>query len=154
MKKRISLGTVISLMALTAAATFVITLSMSRKAFNEKVTEVDRLAEKYDRLDELDATVRDHFYREVPDEDVQDGILAGYIAGLGDRYSVYRSAREMTDYEDTNAGVYTGIGITIGPNSNGDIEIMNVTEGGSAEQAGIKAGDLLIEVEGISVKEN
>ena len=154
MKKRITLGTVISLMTLTAAATFVITLSMSRKAFNGKVTEVDRLAEKYSRLNELDAAVRENFYREVPEDDVMDGILAGYVEGLGDRYSVYRSARELNDYEDINAGVYTGIGISIAQNENGDIEIMEVSEGGSAEQAGIKPGDLLIEVEGISVKEN
>lgn len=152
MKKRFSFGTVLSLMTLTAAVTFVITLSMSRKAFNEKVTEVDRLAEKYDRLDELDAVVRGNFYRDVPEEDVLDGILAGYVAGLGDRYSAYRSARELTAYEDSNAGIYTGIGITITPNADGDIEIVDVTEGGSAEKAGIKPGDLLIEVEGISVK--
>ncbi|MBP0967039.1 MAG: PDZ domain-containing protein [Oscillospiraceae bacterium] len=154
MKRRISPGTVLSLMALTAAATFVITLSMSRKAFNEKVTEVDRLADKYDRLDELDAVVRENFYREVPEEDVLDGILAGYVVGLGDRYSVYRSARELNDYEDTTAGVYTGIGITVMKNENGDVEIVDLSAGGSAEQAGIKKGDLLIEVEGISAKEN
>lgn len=154
MKKQISPGTVLSLMALTAAATFVITLSMSRKAFNEKVTEVDRLADKYDRLDELDAAVRENFYREVPEEDVLDGILAGYVAGLGDRYSVYRSARELNDYEDTTAGVYTGIGITVMKNESGDVEIVDLAAGGSAEQAGIKKGDLLIEVDGISAKEN
>ena len=154
MKRRISPGTVLSLMALTAAATFVITLSMSRKAFNEKVTEVDRLADKYDRLDELDSVVRENFYREVPEEDVLDGILAGYVVGLGDRYSVYRSARELNDYEDTTAGVYTGIGITVMKNENGDVEIVDLSAGGSAEQAGIKKGDLLIEVEGISAKEN
>ena len=132
MKKQISPGTVLSLMALTAAATFTVTLSMSRKAFNEKVTEVDRLADKYDRLDELDAVVRDNFYREVPEEDVLDGILAGYVAGLGDRYSVYRSARELTDYEDTTAGVYTGIGITVTKNAGGDVEIVDIAPGGSA----------------------
>ena len=154
MKKQISPGTVLSLMALTAAATFTITLSMSRKAFNEKVTEVDRLADKYDRLDELDAVVRENFYREVPEEDVLDGILAGYVDGLGDRYSVYRSARELTDYEDTTAGVYTGIGITVTKNDDGDVEIVDLAPGGSAEQAGIRKGDLLIEVEGISVREN
>lgn len=154
MKKQISPGTVLSLMALTAAATFTITLSMSRKAFNEKVTEVDRLADKYDRLDELDAVVRENYYREVPEEDVLDGILTGYVAGLGDRYSVYRSARELTDYEDTTAGVYTGIGITVTKNDDGDVEIVDLAPGGSAEQAGIRKGDLLIEVEGISVREN
>ena len=67
---KISLGTVLSLMTLTAAATFVITLSASRNAFNSKITEIDRLADKYQRLDELDAKVRDLFYKDVPEDDV------------------------------------------------------------------------------------
>lgn len=153
-KKRFTIGTTVSLMALTAAVTFVITLSMSRKAFNDKITEVDRLADKYSHLAELDAKVRENFYTDVPDDNVLDGMLAGYVAGLGDRYSVYRSNREMTEYGDTNAGVYTGIGISVQQNQDGDVVIVSVSEGGSAEQAGIQTGDLLIEVEGISVKEN
>lgn len=154
MSKKISLGTVCSLMALTAAATFVITLSLSRKQFNEQVTEIDRLSEKYGRLDELDQKVRTEFYKDVPEEDVLDGLLAGYVSGLGDRYSAYRPAEALTDYQDNNAGVYIGIGISILRNDEGYGEIVGVNEGGSAEKAGIEAGDLLIEVEGISVKES
>ncbi|MBQ6039689.1 MAG: PDZ domain-containing protein [Oscillospiraceae bacterium] len=154
MRKRFSPGTVLSMMALTAAVTFVITLSVSRRTFNRKITEVDRMAENYTRLNELDAKVREHFYREVPEEDVTDGLLDGYVRGLGDRYSTYRSARELSDYEESNAGVYTGIGISVQQDESGDVVIMDVTEGGSAAEAGITAGDLLIEVEGISVREN
>lgn len=154
MSKKVRLGTVCSLMALTAAATFAITLSLSRKQFNEQVTEIDRLSEKYGRLDELDAKVRAEFYKEVPEEDVLDGLLAGYVNGLGDRYSSYRSAEALTDYQDNNAGVYVGIGISILRNEDGYATIVSVNEGGSAEKAGIEAGDLLIEVEGISVKES
>ena len=153
-KKKISLGTVVSLMALTAAATFVITLSMSRKQFNQTVTEVDRLAEKYQRLDELDAKVREAFYQDVPEEDVLDGMLSGYVAGLGDKYSVYRSDRELSAYEDNNAGVYTGIGISVRPDEEGNVIIVGVTEGGSAEKAGIAEEDILLEVEGVSAKES
>lgn len=151
---RISLGTVISLMTLTAAATFVITLSAGEKAFNKKITEIDRLADKYERLDELDAKVRETFYKDVPENDVMEGMLEGYVAGLGDRYSVYRSNEELTAYHDTTSGVYTGIGISISQNADGYAEIVDVTENGPAEKKGIEVGDLLLEVEGVSLKAN
>ena len=149
---KISLGTVITLVTLTAAATFVITLSASEKAFNRKITEIDRLAEKYERLDELDAKVRDVFYKEVPEDDVLEGMLEGYVSGLGDRYSVYRSNEALTAYHDNNSGIYTGIGISIRKTEDGFAEIANVTENGPAEKKGIEVGDILLEVEGISLK--
>ena len=150
--KKISVGTVVSLMTLTAAATFVITLSASEKAFNKRITEIDRLADKYQRLDELDAKVRETFYKDVPESDVLEGMLEGYVSGLGDRYSVYRSNEELTAYQDNNSGVYTGIGISIKKTDEGFAEIVDVTPDGPAEKKGIEVGDLLLEVEGISLK--
>ena len=143
MEKKIGFGAALSLMALTSAVTFVLTLSVSRTVFNSKVSEIDRLAEKYARLDELDAVVRREFYQEVPEEDVLDGMLMGYVYGLGDRYSTYRSDREYEEYQDNNAGVYVGIGITVQVPESGDAQIVDVSEGGSAEKAGIEAGDWL-----------
>lgn len=150
--KKIRVGTAVSLMALTAAVTFVTTFSFSSKLFNQKVRQIDEIAEKYERLDELDSKVREMFYKEIPEEDVTNGILAGYVAGLGDRYSTYRPADALNDYQDHNAGVYTGIGISVIRNEEGYADIVAVSEGGTAEKAGIEAGDVLLEVEGISLK--
>lgn len=149
---KISLGTVLSLMTLTAAATFVITLSASEKAFNQKITEIDRLADKYERLDELDAKVREAYYQDVPEDGVLEGMLEGYVNGLGDRYSIYRSNDELTAYHDNTSGVYTGVGITIQQTEDGYAEIVDVAENGPAEKKGIETGDMLIEVEGVSLK--
>lgn len=149
---KISLGTVLSLMTLTAAATFVITLSASKNAFNKKITEIDRLADKYERLDELDTKVRDAFYQDVPEDGVLEGMLEGYVSGLGDRYSVYRGDDALTAYHDNNSGVYTGIGISIRKMDDGFAEIVDVTDDGPAEKRGIEVGDILLEVEGISLK--
>ncbi len=150
--RKFSFGTVLSLLTLTAAATFVITLSVSERVFNRKITQVERLAEKYERLDELDAKIRDNFYREVPDDAVLEGMLAGYVSGLGDKYSVYRSNEAFTAYQDNTSGVYTGIGISIRQNEEGFAEIVDVTENSPAEKKGIEIGDILLEVEGISLK--
>ena len=150
MNRKISLSLTISLMALTAAVTFILTLSYSRAQFNSKVREVDRLAEKYQRLEELDRIVEQEYYTEVPQEDVLEGMLAGYVSGLGDRYSAYRSAEEYTDYQESNQGVYTGIGITVKRVPDAPAEITAVTPGGTADSSGIRAGDQLVAVNGVS----
>lgn len=154
MNRKISLSLTICLMALTAAVTFILTLSFSRKKFNETVTEVDRLAEKYQLLDELDAKVQQEYYKEVPEQDVLNGMLEGYVYGLGDKYSAYRSASEYAAFEDNNAGVYIGIGMTVRKTDSGDAEIISVSENGSAEKSGIEPGDILIAVNGTPVRDD
>ena len=151
MNHKISVSFAIALAALASAVTYILTLSFTQSRFNAQVTEVDRLAEKYQRLDELDAMISKEYYTDVPEDAVTEGMLAGYVRGLGDPYSVYRSDTEMSRYEDSNTGVYTGIGITVVKNSAGEAEIAAVTEGGPAEKAGLKPGDTVVEVEGISV---
>ena len=153
MNRKISLSLTICLMALTAAVTFVLTLSFSQKKFNETLSEVDRLSGKYQLLDELDAKVREEYYTDIPEEDVMNGMLMGYVDGLGDKYSTYRSATEYAQYEDSNAGVYTGVGISVHKMDSGEAEIVSVTENGSAEKAGIEAGDILVAVEGTLLKD-
>lgn len=151
MNHKISVSFAIALAALASAVTYILTLSFTQSRFNAQVTEVDRLAEKYQRLDELDAMISKEYYTDVPEEAVTEGMLAGYVRGLGDPYSTYRSDTEMSRYEDSNTGVYTGIGITVVKNSAGEAEIAAVTGGSPAEKAGLKPGDTIVEVEGISV---
>ena len=144
----------ISLMALTAAVTFILTLSFSRKQFNSQITEIERLSDKYERLEELDAVVNREYYTDVPSDSVTNGILSGYISGLGDDYSTYRSASELVAYENNSAGTYAGIGISIFQNENGEPEIAAVTENSGAQSAGLEAGDILLYINGVSVKEH
>lgn len=154
MNKKISLSLAVSIAALTAAVTFILTLSFTRKAFNDKITEVDRLSDKYEKLEELDTKVREEYYTEIPEQGVMDGILEGYVAGLGDPYSVYRAENDFEAYEDSNEGVYTGIGVTVQRGDDDSANIVDVSEGGSADKAGIEPGDSIVEVEGLPVAQD
>ena len=154
MNKKFSLSLTVSLMALTAAVTFILTLSFSQNVFNRKLREVDRLSGKYERLEELDALVEREYYTDLPQDDIMDGILAGYVAGLGDRYSEYRPEKDMAAFEDSNTGVYTGIGVTVQKTEDNEALVVEISEGGAAEKAGIVPGDHIIAVNGILVSEH
>lgn len=86
-----------------------------------------------------------------PDE-VCDAAISGMIASLGDQWSYYMTAEQYESYKQYVKNVYTGIGISIRQSEDGDgLLIMSVTEGGPAEAAGVKAGDVLIGVDGEDV---
>ncbi len=154
MNRKVSLSFTLSLAALVAAITFILTMAASMKIFNQKISEVDRLAEKYQRLEQLDAEVRNYYYTDIDENEIMNGILKGYVNGLGDPYSEYLTPEELSADHTENAGQYVGIGITVTQNENQEIEIIEVFDGGGAQDCGILPGDVILQVEDILASEN
>lgn len=68
-----------------------------------------------------------------------------------DPYTFYISEDEVDDFEVFTTGIYGGIGVDI-LNYNGKVIASGVHEGFSGQRAGIKTGDIFIEVEGQNVE--
>lgn len=80
---------------------------------------------------------------------LEDAAADAYIDALPDGWSYYISAAEYADFENSRANTFVGIGITIQVRQENDgFEIMKVTPGSSAEQAGIQPGDVLVSAAG------
>ena len=109
MNKKISLGLCISLIAIASAVTFILTSFYSLKSFNKKVVDVNEKAQKYNSLQMLDSYVRDHYYGDIDENELNDGILKGYIDGLDDPYSRYLSDDEYMDEKGRFDLTATGI---------------------------------------------
>ena len=86
---------------------------------------------------------------EIKDEDLFDGAIKGYVAGLGDPYTVYYTKEEMKEIMQETNGNYVGIGIymTLNKEKNA-IEVIKPMEDSPAEEAGILQGDLIVKVDG------
>ena len=153
MNKKISLGLAISLIAIASAVTFIMTSFFSLQSFNEKVVDVNEKAKKYNSLQLLDTYIRDNYYGEINEADLNDGILRGYVDGLGDPYSRYLSEEEYIDEQSENAGEVIGLGLTLAEDESGYIRIDNVLENSPAADVGIMAGDAIIRIDGIDVIE-
>jgi carboxyl-terminal processing protease len=69
---------------------------------------------------------------------------------LLDPFSFRMSRREFADMVEESSGEYGGIGITVVPRDT-VLMVMAVYEGGPGYQAGMRAGDLIISVEGAKV---
>ena len=154
MNHKISIGVMISIVAIACTLTFILTSFFSLQSFNSKVQDVKEKAAKYDRLEALDEYVRAKYYtKDIDEEQLMDGILKGYVAGLGDPYSKYLTAEEYAALMTKEAGQSIGIGVAVVADDDGNILIKKVDEGAPAEEAGLEPGDVITAVDGESVKE-
>lgn len=89
---------------------------------------------------------------DLDDKKVSDGLFQGYLDSLGDKYADYYNAEEYTSIMETSNGQYGGIGSYVSQDTKtGDIVFVNPFEGAPADKAGIKPGDIIIEIDGTSV---
>lgn len=107
--------------------------------------------EEYSKLDELENLIDVYFIGEADQDAMEDAAAAAMVDALGDRWSYYMTAQDYVAYEEQMNNAYVGIGITITlTEDDSGFEVIKVNEGGPADEAGMKAGDLIVEIEGHS----
>ena len=115
-------------------------------------TVVDKEFE--DKVNNLTSYI-DTFYLDadkVKKEDLQNGMYKGLMNSIDDKYAQYYTPDEYNDFQETNNGQYGGIGAYVSQNSDtGDIVIVNPFDGAPAKEAGIKPGDIIVDIDGTSV---
>ena len=84
-----------------------------------------------------------------------DGAIEGYINSLGDEYAEYIPADKMKEYTEGIMGNFVGIGIYMVKNTEKDlVQVLSPIRESPAEKVGIKAGDLITKVNGVSYTAN
>lgn len=104
------------------------------------------------KLQALEDTIDKYYYLgEVTNEELQTGMYRGIMEALGDPYSEYYSAEELTALMEQTQGVYYGIGAYISLDTETSLpKISGVIAGAPAESANLRANDLIYEVDGES----
>ncbi len=151
MNKKISLGTAISIAAITAVFAVVITYTAAISIFDSRMNSVTERQNMYQILSEIDITVRQNYYGEISESYLQRNISHGYIEGLNDKYSFYLSADEYQLTVNENLGYTFGLGMDISKASDGNIQVNVVYDGSPASKAGIVKGDLIVNTMGKDV---
>jgi carboxyl-terminal processing protease len=148
MNKKISLGTLISIIILVVALTFSLTFVTSLQYFNTKVNNLTARENLYKKIQELDALTRSSFYEDINEEQLLNYICTGYVAGLNDKYSAYMTAEEYNRMVQQNAGNIVGIGVNITKDSSGYLNITKVFKDSPAESSEIQVGDTIVKIDG------
>ncbi len=96
-------------------------------------------------VDEAIERISSDYYRPIAKGRLADASIAGVVASLGDRFSHYLTPREFREFNQPPS--FTGIGVAVGPNRRG-LLIARVFEASPAARASLRAGDLIVAVNG------
>ncbi len=101
-------------------------------------------------LDEVSAQVRQDYVEAVTDAELARAAAEGMVASL-DPHSAFLDAAEYRAMRVSTSGHYSGVGLQVAERG-GRIVVIAPFEGSPAERAGVQAGDVLLEVDGLPVQ--
>lgn len=111
--------------------------------------------ENYERAQkylEVEKVIDDYYVGEEDDDAVSDAACAAMVKALGDQWSYYMTPSEYEAYKLYSANEYAGIGVTIQQDeASGGYLITAVEADSPAEAAGVRAGQIILAVDGESV---
>jgi carboxyl-terminal processing protease len=96
-------------------------------------------------LEKLEST----YYRPVDASALEGDAVDGMVAGLGDPYTVYMDPEDYADFREQSEGSYSGVGMTV-EMKDSLVTIVSTFKGSPAEQAGIRSGDIILAVGGVT----
>lgn len=104
------------------------------------------------KIEELNHYIDQYYLFDYEEEDIENGIYKGLMAGLGDIYTGYYTPEEYASFMESSNGSYSGIGAALMQDySTGIISVVRAFAGSPAEEAGLQTDDILYMVEGEEV---
>ena len=157
MKRRVVIITAVVWMlvivAVASSALTALVLSGSDGGSALRVVGEDEyeIIDRYRRLDEVRATLTNEYYQPLDEDELVLGAIRGMMSAVGDPYTFYYTADEMTAANEEFGGVYHGVGMLVQLTDDGAIEVARVYEDSPAEAAGVRMGDRIVAVDGVEV---
>ncbi|MGW8157760.1 MAG: S41 family peptidase [Desulfoprunum sp.] len=95
--------------------------------------------------------LQENYVEEIDTQKAVDGAIQGLLLTL-DPHSSYLKPEELKDLQEETGGSFSGIGIEI-TIKDGILTVVSPIEGTPADEAGIKANDLIVEIDGQKTKD-
>lgn len=147
MRKKIELGTmlffIIAAVLVACIATYMYMAHMVERTTGK--------SEMFEKLSQVYQLIHNRYVGEYDEDEAMDSLLTGFVEGI-DRYGVYMDKASYHEYKDALEGKSSGIGINVKyVASTGLLKVTRVRSGSPAEQAGLKAGDVIARINDIEV---
>ena len=140
----------ILLVAASVFLTMVITneLHSSSKVLNSKTTgnSISEVEEVYNLLNK-------EYYIKPNKAKLIEGAIDGMLDSLNDPHTSYFTVSETEQFDDIMLGSYEGIGAEISLDNDKNVIVFSVFKNSPAAEVGLKFGDIITEVNGVSTKD-
>lgn len=151
MKRKISLSTTLTLIVLTIALTLTLTMQLAMRHFNKQLQVVGERQTMYYYIDDVDKVIRE-YYPNVTPEALRPGIAQGFVDSVGDRYADYYTPQQFVEEQLRMSGKANNVGVTLGLDGESHVVVSRVLTGSAADKAGVKAGDVVVALDSVSVE--
>ena len=122
----------------------VLTTNLSLSANEESIYDkIDLFGEVLDKINK-------EYVEEVNQSDAMDAAINGVLQSL-DPYSAYMSPELFKEMQTETSGEFGGLGIEVGMEA-GVVKVISPIDNSPAEQAGVKAGDYIVKINGVQVQ--
>ena len=140
---RKSIAAILIMIAFLAGIGTTLSTQMLLRKQEPESRALDKAKEVYEVLDTC-------YIGEVDEDVMCDSVAEAMVYATGDRWSYYIPAKDMEEHMEQISNSYVGIGVTVQVVEENRIRVMEVMPGGPAFQAGVKAGDEFVSVDGTS----
>jgi carboxyl-terminal processing protease len=100
----------------------------------------------------IDVLEEDYYYGDIDQRELLYDALEGMVGGLPDQYTVFMRPTETRMSREQLSGEYEGIGVWV-DQPDGRLTIISPMRGSPAEEAGLLPGDVVLEVDGVSIED-
>jgi len=105
----------------------------------------------FDPIIDVETLIENYYVEEVDPEALQRGAIEGMLEVLDDPYTDYVPPIDSEDFAKDLLGEYVGIGASVNT-AGGRLQIVSPLEDSPAFDAGIMAGDVVLEIGGVSTE--
>ncbi len=106
--------------------------------------------EEIQRFSTAIGQIKSYYVEPVKDDELFEDAIRGMLSGL-DPHSSYLDIDDFSDLRASTSGEFGGLGIEVGM-EHGVIKVISPIDDTPAARAGIKAGDLVVKIDGRPVK--
>lgn len=120
----------------------------SNQLFRKSIQEGLPANLDYSSVEQVYDTLKRDFDGQLDGQKLLDGLKSGLAAATGDPYTEYMNKDAAREFDDQLDGTFSGIGAELGKDEQGNIVVIAPISGFPAEKAGLRAKDVIIEVDG------
>lgn len=137
-KKAILFGFISSL-----TATIILSTTLQADNYEYESSQSSKL-EAYLKFTKIVQLIEDQYVDDINASDIINNALKGMLSNL-DAHSSFMDAKETNELQVQTNGEFGGLGITVGM-KDGALTVIAPLEGTPADEAGIKAGDIILKI--------
>lgn len=102
----------------------------------------------YASVNKVYQALKENYDGKLTQQQLEDGLKHGLASSTKDPYTVYFTPKEAESFSNDLGGKFSGIGAEIGKDADGNIEVIAPIDGLPADKAGLKAKDIIINING------